>query len=155
MQVDEIELRDQTQEELEETPVSMEEVSKVTKLSRHNTCVKLQRSFLQESVGPDGLEGYGQVTDLAEFLVELETCLHLTNAQARKCIQLWEKLSPHDKKPITFPPRHRARLTQGRFKSSKSSVAPGVDSTRRYTKKNCQQNYYTSYTVHFSSLFFF
>ena len=74
--------------------------------------------FVQESVGPDGVEGYGCVTALAEFLLQLETCASLTNAQARKVIELWSKLSSYDKKPITFTARHRTRLTQGRFKSS-------------------------------------
>jgi hypothetical protein len=38
--------------------------------------------------------------------------------------------SCHDKKAVTFSPRHR--MTHGRFKSSKSSTTvPGVDSTKR------------------------
>ena len=87
---------------------------------------------LQESVGPDGIEGYGRVTAFAEFLLRLETCASLTNAQARKVIELWSNLSSHDKTPITFAARHHSRLTQGRFKSSKlSSSVPGVDSTKR------------------------
>ena len=87
---------------------------------------------VQESVGPDGVEGCRRVTALAEFLLQLETCASLKNAQARKVIELWSNLSYYDKKPIPFATRHRSRLTQGRFKSSKSSsFVPGVDSTKR------------------------
>ena len=86
--------------------------------------------FVQESVRPDGVEGYKRVTALAEFLLQLETCASLTNAQARKAIELWSKLSSYDKKPITFTARHRTRLTQGRLKSSKSSL-PFLESTVR------------------------
>jgi hypothetical protein len=39
------------------------------------------------------MEGYGNVTALAEFLLQLETCSSLTNGQAQQVIELWSKLS--------------------------------------------------------------
>jgi hypothetical protein len=64
------------------------------------------------------MEGYGNVTALAEFLLQLETCSYLTNGQAQQVIELWSKLLTYDKKTVTF--------------SSKSSTTvPGVDSTKR------------------------
>ncbi|CAB3997296.1 Hypothetical predicted protein [Paramuricea clavata] len=93
-----------------------------------------------ESAGPDGVEGYGKVAALAEFLLQLEICSSLTNGQAQQVIELWSKLSTYDKKAVTFSPRHRRKLTQGRFKSSKSSTTvPGVDSTKRHNDRSKQQ----------------
>ena len=77
------------------------------------------------------MDGYGNVTSLAEFLLQLETCSSLTKGQAQQVIELWSKLSSYDKKAVTFSPRHRRRLTQGRFKSPKSSTVTGVHSTKR------------------------
>lgn len=57
---------------------------------------------LQESVGTDGIEGYGRVTALAEFLLQLETCASLTNVQARKVIKLWSNVSSYEKKPYNI-----------------------------------------------------
>ena len=56
-----------------------------------------------------------------------------TNGRAQKLIELWSKLTPYDKKAVTFSPRHQPKLSQGHFKSrgSKSSVVPVVDSTKR------------------------
>ena len=89
--------------------------------------------FLKESVGPDNVEGFGKVNELAAYLLSLRNENGaLSNEQAQKVITLWKNLSPYDQQPITFSPRHKPKLTQGRFKVSKTSVVPGVDSTRRY-----------------------
>ena len=77
-------------------------------------------------MGPDNVEGFGKVNELAAYLLSLRNENGtLSNEQARKVITC-------DQQPITFSPRHKPRLTQGRFKVSKTSVVPGVDSTRRY-----------------------
>ncbi|XP_073671681.1 uncharacterized protein [Paramisgurnus dabryanus] len=60
-----------------------------------------------DCVGPDNIEGYGAVQDLAEH---------------------WGSLI---KKKTTYSPRHQTNLKQGRFRASKKNVAPGVESTRR------------------------
>ena len=88
--------------------------------------------LLQESVGPDNIEGFGKVNALAEFLVTLKDHSGaVTNQQAAVIIGLWNSLHPYDRQPTKFPPHHRDKLTQGRFKVSKTSVIPGVDGTKR------------------------
>ena len=91
------------------------------------------RSATDDSVGPKNIPGYDRVVSLADFLVSLKDSLGaLTHQQAAQVITLWANLSQYDKQPIAFPPRHQPQLTQGRFKAAKkSTVFPGVDSTRR------------------------
>lgn len=87
---------------------------------------------LQEAVGPDNIEGYGKVQKLARYLVLLrDQPGALTHDQASKIIRLWDNLSDYDKMPTIFSPRRRSKLTQGRFKASKSIVKSGVESTKR------------------------
>ncbi|XP_074660367.1 uncharacterized protein LOC141912850, partial [Tubulanus polymorphus] len=83
------------------------------------------------SVGPDNIPGFEKVQQLADYLVDLRQCPVLTNVQARKIVSLWNNLDPYDKKSTKFSPRHKTKLTQGRFKVSKTNVLPGVESTRR------------------------
>ncbi|XP_026110190.1 uncharacterized protein LOC113083135 [Carassius auratus] len=85
-----------------------------------------------DSVGPDNIEGYGAVQDLAEFLVSLrDHRLALSGEECIKIISLWQALGEYDKKKTIYPPRHQTHLKQGRFRATKKIVAPGVESTKR------------------------
>ncbi|XP_073719234.1 uncharacterized protein [Misgurnus anguillicaudatus] len=85
-----------------------------------------------DCVGPDNIEGYGAVQDLAEYLFNLrEHRLALTGEESEQIINLWQALGEFDKKKTTYSPRHQTNLKQGRFRASKKNVAPGVESTRR------------------------
>lgn len=87
----------------------------------------------EDSVGPSNISGYDKVVALADFLVSLkDSSGALTHQQTSTIIKLWNELSEYDRKPITFPARHQPQLVDGRFKASKkSTVVPGLDSTRR------------------------
>lgn len=87
----------------------------------------------EDSVGPSNIPGYDRVVALADCLVSLKDSSGALNYhQASMIIKLWSNLSEYDRKPIAFPPRHQPQLVQGRFKAAKkSTVVPGLDSTRR------------------------
>ena len=55
----------------------------------------------------------------------------MRDSQVKKIQTMWTALEEVDKKRISYPPRFRDKLVQGRFKASKSNVAPGVESLRR------------------------
>lgn len=82
-------------------------------------------------MGPDGAMGYQHVVRLAVSLVELRDKPVLTRAKEEELIALWKCLPEGDKAPVAYPPRHKDRLTQGRFRPSKTSVVPGADSVKR------------------------
>ena len=83
-------------------------------------------------MGPDGAMGYHHVVRLAVSLVELRNELVVTRAKEEELVALWKKLPECDKAPVAYPPRHKDRLTKGRFKASKAtSVVPGADSVKR------------------------
>ncbi|XP_052466500.1 uncharacterized protein LOC128022785 [Carassius gibelio] len=85
-----------------------------------------------DSVGPDNIEGYGAVQDLAEFLVSLrDHRLALSGEECIKIISLWQALGEYDKKKTIYPPRNQTNLKQGRFRATKKIVAPGVESSKR------------------------
>ena len=70
--------------------------------------------------------------DLAAYLVSLrDQSRPLDHAQANIIVKLWSELSAFDKRPTTFKPRFSPGSPRGRFKASKSTVAPGVEATRR------------------------
>ncbi|KAK3094890.1 hypothetical protein FSP39_007551 [Pinctada imbricata] len=84
------------------------------------------------TTGPDSIPGYDAVEHLAEYLVELRhDCRALTMSQAAEICKRWNCLHDYDKRVTKFSPRHKANLTSGRFKVSKSPTKPGVDSTKR------------------------
>ena len=91
--------------------------------------------LLQESVGPDNIEGFEKVATLAAFLASLrDSDMPLNNTEAEHIIRLWDQLEPYDKQPTVFSARHKKKLEKGRFKSPKKSsnlIVPGVDSTKR------------------------
>ena len=70
--------------------------------------------------------------DLALYLVSLrEQERPLDNGQAATIVKLWASLSEFDKRPTVFAPRFSNTSPRGRFKATKSTVAPGVEATRR------------------------
>ncbi|KAK3095078.1 hypothetical protein FSP39_010032 [Pinctada imbricata] len=84
------------------------------------------------TTGPDSIPGYDAVEHLAEYLVELRhDCRALTMSQAAEICKRWNCLHDYDKRVTKFSPRHKANLTSGRFKVSKSPTKAGVDSTKR------------------------
>ncbi|XP_071325194.1 uncharacterized protein [Trachinotus anak] len=88
--------------------------------------------MLADSVGPDNIQGYGAVQDLAEFLVGLrDHCLALTGEECAQIITLWQALGEYDKRKTVYPPRHQTNLKKGRYRATKKIVAPGVESTKR------------------------
>ncbi|XP_060757014.1 uncharacterized protein LOC132868060 [Neoarius graeffei] len=85
----------------------------------------------EESVDQNNIPGYGRVEDLAQFLFLLKDQTGpLRNSQAEQIIRLWHNLDEYDTSPTSFSPRHKTKA-RGRFKAAKSSVAPGVESTKR------------------------
>ncbi|KAK1902405.1 Ubiquitin-conjugating enzyme E2 G2 [Dissostichus eleginoides] len=89
-------------------------------------------SSLPDCVGPDNIEGYGAVQELAEFLFGLrEHLLAFSGDECAKRITLWQALGNFDKRKTSYPPRHKNTLKQGRFRATKKIAAPGVESTKR------------------------
>ncbi|XP_016085020.1 uncharacterized protein [Sinocyclocheilus grahami] len=87
---------------------------------------------VNDYVGPDNIEGYGAVQDLAELLVSLrDHRLALTGEECIKIITLWQALGEYDKNKTIYPPCHQTTLKQGQFRAIKKIVAPGVESTKR------------------------
>lgn len=78
-------------------------------------------------VGPDNIPGYGHVLRLATFLVSLRDAKGLLPAQLKRLKDLWRALSDYDKMRTVFSPRHQKGHLQGRFKSPRKRVAPGVE----------------------------
>ncbi|KAL2080220.1 hypothetical protein ACEWY4_024015 [Coilia grayii] len=83
-------------------------------------------------LGPDGHGGYHHTVNLAKALVELRHQSFVTQRQTAEIIRLWQRLTDRDKAVVTFPPRFRDRLIQGRFKTThRHSHVPGVESLKR------------------------
>ncbi|KAL2080702.1 hypothetical protein ACEWY4_024495 [Coilia grayii] len=83
--------------------------------------------------GPDEQPGYLAVVKLATALVGLRSEAALSERRVDELIELYEALSPYDRARVHYPPRHRDRPAQGRFKAAKSahtSIA-GVESLKR------------------------
>jgi len=84
------------------------------------------------AVGPDGLPGFDAVQDLAEYLVSLDSVNCITNRQAERIVQLWDRLSDRDRQRLVYTRRYRDRLLTGRFRQKgRRSFLPGRDSVRR------------------------
>ncbi|XP_066522256.1 uncharacterized protein [Hoplias malabaricus] len=83
--------------------------------------------------GPDGAPGYECVVRLARYLVDLRDEACLSEKQVADIVALWNRLPDVDKQRVSYQPRHRERLLQGRFKAShaKSTVSSGVESLKR------------------------
>ncbi|XP_023815154.2 uncharacterized protein LOC110013889 [Oryzias latipes] len=89
-------------------------------------------SSCDDSVGPDNVEGYGAVQELADFLVGLRhNNLVVTAEESNRIVSLWQSLGDYDKQKTFYSQRHQAHLKQGRFRATKKIVAPGVESTKR------------------------
>ncbi|XP_056120631.1 uncharacterized protein LOC130097715 [Rhinichthys klamathensis goyatoka] len=83
--------------------------------------------------GPDGTPGFDRVVDLASYLVELREKPCVSDREANDIVRLWDRLPDSDKKRVSYPPRHKDRLLQGRFKAthSKTSTCHGKESLKR------------------------
>ncbi|XP_028296550.1 actin cytoskeleton-regulatory complex protein pan1-like isoform X2 [Gouania willdenowi] len=93
-------------------------------------------SSCHDWVGPDNIEGYGAVQDLADYLAGLrDHRLALTQEECSQVIALWQELGEYDKKKTVYPARHQTSLSKGRFRATKKIVAPGVESTKRYCRR--------------------
>ncbi|KAL2082546.1 hypothetical protein ACEWY4_022364 [Coilia grayii] len=71
--------------------------------------------------GPDDQPGYLAVVKLATALVGLRSEAALSERRVDELIELYEALSPYDRARVHYPPRHRDRPAQGRFKAAKSA----------------------------------
>ncbi|XP_058628833.1 uncharacterized protein LOC131538758 [Onychostoma macrolepis] len=89
----------------------------------------------QEEVcrGPDGAPGFDRVVELARYLVELREKPCVSDREAADIFRLWDRLPDSDKQGVSYPPRHKDRLLQGRFKAthSKTSTCHGKESLKR------------------------
>ncbi|RXN28818.1 hypothetical protein ROHU_018996 [Labeo rohita] len=83
--------------------------------------------------GPDGTPGFDRVVELARYLVELREKPCLSDREATEIVRLWNKLPDCDKQGVSYPPRHKERLLQGRFKAthSQSTTCHGKESLKR------------------------
>jgi len=86
---------------------------------------------IQTSVGPQNIAGFEAVQRLAHYLVSLAGNDFLTTEQVAEVTRLSGQLDAYDKRRVRYPPRHRTRLSLGRFAQSKNTVTPGTDSIRR------------------------
>ncbi|XP_016115196.1 uncharacterized protein [Sinocyclocheilus grahami] len=89
----------------------------------------------QEDVcrGPDGTPGFDRVVDLARYLVTLREKPCVSDREAADIVRLWDRLPDSDRQGVSYPPRHKERLLQGRFKAthSKTSTCHGKESLKR------------------------
>ena len=82
------------------------------------------------------MEGFRAVQDLADHLFSLrDHSLALSREESSHIISLWERLSDFDK--AIYPPRYQDSLSKGRFRATKTGVAPGVESTERFSLLCC------------------
>ena len=86
----------------------------------------------QSSVDWRNIQGWDQVDKLTDHLLTFVN-LSLSYEEVMTTLLLYKNLDKFDKGRTIFPPRYQQRLLTGRFKVSKqkSSVVPGVDSTKR------------------------
>lgn len=82
-------------------------------------------------MGPDNIYGYSRVLALAEFLVTLRNKATMSTVEVRQLEDLWSALSEYDKSRTVFPPRFSRDPPQGRFRSKKKKVTPGVESIEK------------------------
>lgn len=84
-------------------------------------------------MGPDRAPGYNHVVKLARYLVELREEPGLSASHVCDIISLWKSLPEADKQRVSYQPRHRERLLQGRFKAtrSKTTTCSGTESLKR------------------------
>ncbi|XP_016328244.1 uncharacterized protein LOC107677738 [Sinocyclocheilus anshuiensis] len=90
----------------------------------------------QEDVcrGPDRTPGFDRVVDLARYLVELREKPCISDREAADIVRLWDRLPDSDRQGVSYPPRHKERLLQGRFKTthSKTLTCHGKESLKWY-----------------------
>ncbi|KAJ4931896.1 hypothetical protein JOQ06_010332 [Pogonophryne albipinna] len=82
--------------------------------SSTSTLSSQQSTSVDYCVGPDNIEGYGAVQELAEFLFGLrEHLLALSGDECAKIITLWQALGNFDKRKTSYPPHHKNTLKRG------------------------------------------
>ncbi|CAM4668159.1 unnamed protein product [Leuciscus chuanchicus] len=121
------------------SPLSLVSTKEAVRLSRDSASPSQSSQDLppepQEDVcrGPDGTPGFDRVVDLARYLVELREKPCVSDREATDIVRLWDRLPDSDKKGVSYPPRHKERLLQGRFKAthSKTSTCHGKESLKR------------------------
>ncbi|XP_076460318.1 uncharacterized protein LOC143293387 isoform X1 [Babylonia areolata] len=84
----------------------------------------------EETVGPDGVPGYGQVQTLVQLLLPLRTKTAISNTAAQEIVQAYSGLNDYDKRPLQMLERYQAKI-RGRFKAKGQTVSPGLVATRR------------------------
>lgn len=68
---------------------------------------------------------------LADYLATLSG-ISMTKEETDEILNRYYRLHQYDKKRTQFSPRHKKKLTQGRFKPRRAStITPGVESTQR------------------------
>ena len=89
---------------------------------------------LSQAVDDQNVPGFQHVDRLAEYLLELreQSSLCLSNQQANRVIELWERLDEGDKQRVVYAARHQERLLSGRFRTQKKpSSTPGLGGATR------------------------
>ncbi|XP_049326002.1 uncharacterized protein LOC103025680 [Astyanax mexicanus] len=83
--------------------------------------------------GPDGAPGYDRVVRLARYLVSIREEDWISERHVTEITALWNSLAETDQQRVSYLPRHKERLIQGRFKAShtKTSVCSGTESLKR------------------------
>lgn len=76
------------------------------------------------------MPGHERIANLAKDPTGLVTDT-LSREQVNAILELWEFLHPFDKARIDYPPCHRDKVVQGRFRVSKKPCTRGVNSTKR------------------------
>lgn len=73
------------------------------------------------------------MVELARYLVEIRERPFLSDSEANRCVLLWDRLLDCDKKGVSYPPRHKERLLQGRLRATHPNAesCQGKESLKR------------------------
>ena len=73
---------------------------------------------------PKKIPGFDRVQTLAEFLVQFRgSDSVVSKCQAERIVELWKKLDQFNRS-TNRPARHQEKLTKGRFKTTRVTMAP-------------------------------
>ncbi len=78
---------------------------------------EMRLSYLKNTTDSRGIAGWGEIDELASFLVESETGLAMEAVEAEEVVRLYNKLSDFDKTPLQF--EFTAKPSTGRFARNK------------------------------------
>lgn len=86
---------------------------------------------LKKTTDPRGIAGWGEIDELASYLVDSQTGLAMETDEAEKVVRLYHKLSEFDKTPLQFD--YMAKPSSGRYAKTKegSGGHVGVDAMKR------------------------